>query len=59
MPSLIVPLRNHDAILLRLGVEPAVLLGADGANLRIVAAQLTLRVENGVDVERGRGRPTC
>ncbi len=42
---------------LRLAVELAVLDRANGADLRVVAAQLALRVEDGVDVQARRRRP--
>jgi hypothetical protein len=42
-----------------LGVELLVLDGADGADLRVLAAELALRVEDGVDVEGVCGGAAC
>lgn len=58
VPELIVPPGDDDAVVLRLAVELCVLLGADGADLEVVAAKLALRIEQRVDVQRGAGRTT-
>jgi hypothetical protein len=56
-----VPLRTNllltaELVILRLQVEVLALLRADGTDLRIVSAKLSLRVEDRVDVQTRGGR---
>lgn len=53
MPQIIGGAGRDHLVGRRLLVELLKLLGADDANLEVVAAEVTLRVEDGVDVEAG------
>jgi hypothetical protein len=57
VPNLIVSLLgDHAVVILWRPVNRLVLLGADGADLKIVTAQVTLGIEQWVNVQTGCGR---
>lgn len=51
MPNLIVSFSNDDTVVLRLAVELCMLFGADGADFEVIATELTLRIEEWVDMQ--------
>jgi hypothetical protein len=57
VPHLIVPLLgDYTVIILWRSVNGLVLLGADGADLKIITTQVSLGVEQWVNVQTRRGR---